>query len=75
MTEQTPPSSAGPGPPPHQDAVSVVNHAMAADDVRTVLRHPATSVAGDGWELARSPGYWAGTCAAATCRWSRPFTR
>lgn len=36
----------------HRGAVSVVNHAMAADDVRTVLQHPATSVASDGWELA-----------------------
>jgi N-acyl-D-amino-acid deacylase len=35
----------------HEGAVSVVNHAMAAEDVRAVLRHPATSVASDGWEL------------------------
>jgi N-acyl-D-amino-acid deacylase len=35
----------------HDGAVSVVNHAMAADDVRTVLQHPATSVASDGWVL------------------------
>jgi N-acyl-D-amino-acid deacylase len=35
----------------HRGAVSIVNHAMAADDVRTVLRHPAVSVASDGWVL------------------------
>ncbi|GAA0926371.1 D-aminoacylase [Pseudonocardia zijingensis] len=35
----------------HRGAVSIVNHAMAAADVRTVLRHPASSVASDGWEL------------------------
>jgi N-acyl-D-amino-acid deacylase len=35
----------------HRGAVSVVNHAMAAADVRTVLRHPAVSVASDGWVL------------------------
>jgi N-acyl-D-amino-acid deacylase len=35
----------------HRGAVSIVNHAMAAADVRTVLRHPAASVASDGWVL------------------------
>jgi N-acyl-D-amino-acid deacylase len=35
----------------HRGAVAVVNHAMAPDDVRAVLAHPATSVASDGWEL------------------------
>jgi N-acyl-D-amino-acid deacylase len=35
----------------HGGAVSVVNHAMAADDVRAVLRHPVASVASDGWVL------------------------
>jgi N-acyl-D-amino-acid deacylase len=35
----------------HDGAVAVINHAMAADDVRAVLRHPAASVASDGWVL------------------------
>jgi len=35
----------------HRGAVSIVNHAMSAADVRTVLRHPAASVASDGWVL------------------------
>ncbi|WP_028932657.1 N-acyl-D-amino-acid deacylase family protein [Pseudonocardia spinosispora] len=35
----------------HQGSVAVVNHAMAADDVRTVLRYPGASVASDGWVL------------------------
>lgn len=35
----------------HRGAVSIVNHAMAAADVRTVLRHPAASVASDGWVM------------------------
>jgi N-acyl-D-amino-acid deacylase len=35
----------------HRGAVSIVNHAMAAADVRTVLQHPAASVASDGWVL------------------------
>jgi N-acyl-D-amino-acid deacylase len=35
----------------HRGAVSIVNHAMAAADVRTVLGHPAASVASDGWVL------------------------
>ncbi|MFI7066661.1 amidohydrolase family protein [Kribbella sp. NPDC050124] len=38
----------------HRAAVSVVNHAMSEDDVVTVLRHPCTSVASDGWVLAGS---------------------
>ena len=42
----------------HQAAVSVVNHAMSEDDVVTVLRHPRTSVASDGWILsATGPGH------------------
>lgn len=42
----------------HQAAVSVVNHAMSEDDVVTVLRHPCTSVASDGWILdATGPGH------------------
>ncbi|GAA4824014.1 N-acyl-D-amino-acid deacylase family protein [Tomitella cavernea] len=32
--------------------VNIVNHAMSADDVRTVLAHPQVSVASDGWVLA-----------------------
>ncbi|MEU4608056.1 D-aminoacylase [Kribbella sp. NPDC023972] len=36
----------------HDAAVSVVNHAMSEDDVVTVLRHPCTSVASDGWILS-----------------------
>ncbi|WP_433159919.1 N-acyl-D-amino-acid deacylase family protein [Kribbella sp. CA-247076] len=36
----------------HRAAVSVVNHAMSEDDVVTVLQHPCTSVASDGWILA-----------------------
>ena len=35
----------------HRAAVSVVNHAMDEDDVVTVLQHPCTSVASDGWIL------------------------
>lgn len=35
----------------HQAAVSVVNHGMSEADVVTVLRHPWTSVASDGWIL------------------------
>jgi N-acyl-D-amino-acid deacylase len=35
----------------HRGAVAVVNHAMAEDDVLAVLRHPAASVASDGWVL------------------------
>jgi len=42
----------------HQAAVSVVNHAMSEEDVVTVLRHPCTSVASDGWVLdATGPGH------------------
>ncbi|WP_328519517.1 N-acyl-D-amino-acid deacylase family protein [Kribbella sp. NBC_00359] len=42
----------------HQAAVSVVNHAMSEDDVVTVLQHPCTSVASDGWILdATGPGH------------------
>ncbi|MEI8411050.1 MULTISPECIES: N-acyl-D-amino-acid deacylase family protein [unclassified Kribbella] len=42
----------------HDAAVSVVNHAMNEDDVVTVLRHPLTSVASDGWILsATGPGH------------------
>jgi N-acyl-D-amino-acid deacylase len=35
----------------HQAAVAVVNHAMAEDDVVTVIRHPRASVASDGWTM------------------------
>jgi N-acyl-D-amino-acid deacylase len=42
----------------HDAAVSVVNHAMREDDVTTVLRHPRTSVASDGWIMAADgPGH------------------
>jgi N-acyl-D-aspartate/D-glutamate deacylase len=42
----------------HDAAVSVVNHGMSEDDVVTVLRHPFTSVASDGWILsATGPGH------------------
>lgn len=42
----------------HQAAVSVVNHAMSEDDVITVLEHPCTSVASDGWIMdATGPGH------------------
>ncbi|MFI5697742.1 amidohydrolase family protein [Kribbella sp. NPDC051586] len=33
----------------HQAAVSVVNHAMSENDVITVLEHPGTAIASDGW--------------------------
>ncbi|MEU8224958.1 amidohydrolase family protein [Kribbella sp. NPDC048915] len=33
----------------HQASVSVVNHAMSEADVTTVLQHPRTAVASDGW--------------------------
>jgi N-acyl-D-aspartate/D-glutamate deacylase len=33
----------------HQAAVSVVNHAMNEEDVVTVLQHPRTAIASDGW--------------------------
>jgi N-acyl-D-amino-acid deacylase len=33
----------------HQAAVSVVNHAMSEEDVVTVLQHPRTAIASDGW--------------------------
>ena len=33
-------------------SVSVINHGMSADDVRTVLRHRFSSVASDGWIMA-----------------------
>ena len=35
----------------HNATVAIVNHAMAADDVATVLAHPLVSVASDGWTL------------------------
>ncbi|MBR7835949.1 amidohydrolase family protein [Actinospica durhamensis] len=35
----------------HDAQVWIVNHAMAEEDVRTVLRHPAAAVCSDGWEL------------------------
>jgi N-acyl-D-amino-acid deacylase len=42
----------------HQAAVSVVNHAMSEDDVTTVLEHPRTAVASDGWIMdATGPGH------------------
>jgi len=36
----------------HGGSVTIVNHAMSEDDVRTVLAHPWVSVASDGWMLA-----------------------
>ncbi|MHB9755706.1 N-acyl-D-amino-acid deacylase family protein [Streptomyces sp. BYX5S] len=39
----------------HQGEVMIVNHAMAEADVDTVLRHPASAVASDGWVL-HAPG-------------------
>ncbi|MBA2895137.1 N-acyl-D-amino-acid deacylase [Nonomuraea soli] len=39
----------------HEASVSIVNHAMAEDDVDLVLRHPSSAVASDGWVL-RAPG-------------------
>ena len=42
----------------HQAAVSVVNHAMSEDDVITVLEHPRTAIASDGWIMdATGPGH------------------
>lgn len=42
----------------HQAAVSVVNHAMSEDDVITVLAHPGTAIASDGWIMdATGPGH------------------
>jgi N-acyl-D-amino-acid deacylase len=42
----------------HQAAVSVVNHAMSEDDVITVLEHPSTAIASDGWIMdATGPGH------------------
>lgn len=38
-----------------QGAVAIVSHAMSAEDVATVLRHPQVAVASDGWIL-RCPG-------------------
>lgn len=36
----------------HGGSVTIINHAMSEDDVRTVLAHPWVSVASDGWMLA-----------------------
>lgn len=36
----------------HQGSVSIVNHAMSEDDMRSVLAHPQVSVASDGAMLA-----------------------
>lgn len=42
----------------HQAAVSVVNHAMREEDVITVLAHPRTAIASDGWIMdATGPGH------------------
>ncbi|MGW7687236.1 N-acyl-D-amino-acid deacylase family protein [Kribbella sp. NPDC054772] len=42
----------------HEAAVSVVNHAMDEDDVTTVLEHPKTAIASDGWIMdATGPGH------------------
>jgi N-acyl-D-amino-acid deacylase len=42
----------------HNAVVSVVNHAMTEDDVITVLEHPSTAVASDGWIMdATGPGH------------------
>ncbi|MFD0431227.1 hypothetical protein ACFQ60_39900 [Streptomyces zhihengii] len=62
----------------HRGEVMIVNHAMAEDDVDTVLRHPGSAVASDGWVLnapgedtptratsAPSPG-WSGTTSASS---------
>lgn len=38
----------------HGAGVAIVNHAMAEDDVRDVLRHPFVSVASDGWTMTAS---------------------
>ncbi|MGO2655573.1 MAG: N-acyl-D-amino-acid deacylase family protein [Pseudoclavibacter sp.] len=38
----------------HHAAVSIINHSMAEADVRTILRHPITAVASDGWILDMS---------------------
>ncbi|WP_034271352.1 N-acyl-D-amino-acid deacylase family protein [Actinospica robiniae] len=35
----------------HQAQVWIINHAMAEADVREVLRHPASAIGSDGWEL------------------------
>lgn len=35
----------------HRATVSIINHAMAPDDVAAVLAHPLVSVASDGWTL------------------------
>ncbi|WP_028923255.1 N-acyl-D-amino-acid deacylase family protein [Pseudonocardia acaciae] len=35
----------------HHGKVAVINHAMAPEDVATVLAHPLVSVASDGWTL------------------------
>ncbi|WP_151774154.1 N-acyl-D-amino-acid deacylase family protein [Streptomyces abyssomicinicus] len=35
----------------HHGEAMIVNHAMAEDDVDTVLRHPSAAVASDGWVL------------------------
>jgi N-acyl-D-amino-acid deacylase len=35
----------------HRAEVWIINHAMAEDDVRTVLSHPACAIGSDGWEL------------------------
>ncbi|GAA1130896.1 D-aminoacylase [Kribbella jejuensis] len=42
----------------HEAAVSVVNHAMREEDVTTVLEHPRTAIASDGWIMdATGPGH------------------
>ncbi|HWD79165.1 MAG TPA: D-aminoacylase [Kribbella sp.] len=42
----------------HEAAVSVVNHAMREEDVTTVLEHPRTAIASDGWIMdAAGPGH------------------
>ncbi|WP_427891338.1 amidohydrolase family protein [Kribbella sp. GL6] len=42
----------------HDAAVSVVNHAMREEDVTTVLQHPRTAIASDGWIMdAAGPGH------------------
>lgn len=42
----------------HDAAVSVVNHAMREEDVTTVLQHPRTAIASDGWIMdASGPGH------------------
>ncbi len=42
---------------PAQKAIYCVFHMMSEDDVRTILRHPATMVASDGWSIPFGEGH------------------